>query len=47
LEEAFGRLGISSFLQIYIDDFAILIDSAPKVMLFALLRTEDLHEHFI
>ena len=43
LEETFGCLGISSFLQIDIDDFAILIDRPPKVMLFG----PNLYEHFV
>ena len=42
LEESFRRVGISSLLQIYIDDFPILIYSAPKIVLFA----TDFYEHF-
>ena len=43
LEESFRRVGVSSLLQIYIDDFAILINRAPKVVLFA----SNLYENFI
>jgi hypothetical protein len=40
-EEALGGLTISACLQEYINDFAILIDRAPQI----LLLTLDLHEH--
>ena len=43
LEETSGCFAISPFLQINIDDLAILIDSAPQLVLFA----SDLHEHFV
>ena len=43
LEETFCCLSIPSFLQIDVNHFAILINRAPKVMLFA----TDLHEHFV
>ena len=43
LEETFRRVGVSSLLQIYVDDLAILINRSPKVVLLA----TDLHEHFV
>ena len=43
LEEAFRCLGVSSRLHIHIDDFAILINRAPKVMLFA----SNFYKHFV
>ena len=42
-EEALGGLAISACLQEYINDFAILIDRAPQI----LLLTLDLHEHLV
>jgi len=43
LEETLCCNGVSSFLQIDIHDFAILINSSPEVVLFA----SDLDEHFV
>jgi hypothetical protein len=43
LEESFCCFRVSSFFQIDIYDFAVLVNSAPKVMLFA----ADLCEHFV
>ena len=42
-EEALGSLPISAWLQEHINDFAILIDRAPQI----LLLTLDLHEHLV
>ncbi len=42
-EETFRCFRISSFLQIDINDFTILINSAPEVVLFA----SNLYEHFV
>jgi hypothetical protein len=42
-EEALGGLSISAWLQEYINDFAILIDCAPQI----LLLTLDLYEHLV
>ena len=42
-EEALGGLAISACLQEHINDFAILIDRAPQI----LLLTLDLHEHLV
>ncbi len=43
LEETFCCFRVSSFLQIDINDFTILINSAPEEMLFA----TNLYEHFV
>ncbi len=43
LEEALGRGSIPPFLQVYINHFAILVNSSPEIMLFAI----DLYEDFI
>lgn len=43
LEDAFSCFAISLFLQIDIDDLAILIDSAPQVV----LLSTDFYEHFV
>ena len=43
LEEALGRFAISACLQEYINDFAILIDGTPKIVLLTL----DLHKHLV
>jgi hypothetical protein len=42
-EEALGGLATSACLQKYINDFAILIDRAPQI----LLLTLDLHEYLV
>jgi len=42
-EESLRGCCVSSLLQIHINDFAVLVDSPPQVVLFA----ADLHEHFI
>ena len=41
MEETSGRLGVSSYLQVYVHDFAILINSAPKIMLYAANHCEN------
>ncbi len=43
MEESFCCFRISSFLQIDIYDFTILVNSAPKVV----LLTSNLDEHFV
>jgi hypothetical protein len=42
-EEGLGGLPIWACLQEYINDFAILIDRAPQI----LLLTLDIHEHLV
>ena len=42
-EEALGRFAVSARLHEHINDFAILIDRAPQI----LLLTLDLHEHLV
>jgi hypothetical protein len=43
-EEALGGLPISARLQEYINDFAILVERAPKIVLLALNFDEHLVE---
>ena len=43
LEESLRGCCVSSLLQIHINDFAVLVDGPPQVVLFP----ADLHEHFI
>ena len=43
MEETFRCFGVSSLLHIDIDDFAILIDRALKVV----RHTSNLYEHFV
>lgn len=41
-EEAFSRSPITLRLQIHINNFAVLIDGTPQIMLFAIDSDEDL-----